>query len=231
MREDPAMPHPRKTAYGILLIAPALVLGLLSAAAAGELRISVRDEKGEPVGEAVLSAIPAGAPPKLQGPPPVAVVDQVDKEYVPRVKAIQVGTSVSFPNKDDIRHHVYSFSDAKKFELPLYKGTPSDPVLFDKPGVVIIGCNIHDWMLGYIYVFETPWFAVTDAQGGAVLAGLPAGDYEIAAHHPDAKKTAEETRRTVTIGQGSQELMTIQIELKKSLRRSRSPRAGAKGYR
>ncbi len=72
---------------------------------------------------------------------------------------------VQFPNKDNIRHHVYSFSAARKFELPLYSGTPAQPVLFDKVGVVKLGCNIHDWMIGYIYVTETPYFGKSNAEG------------------------------------------------------------------
>lgn len=82
---------------------------------------------------------------------------------------VYVGTRVTFPNRDNIRHHVYSFSSAKKFELPLYIGTPAAPVVFDKPGVVALGCNIHDWMLAYIYVLTTPHFAKTAADGKARL--------------------------------------------------------------
>ena len=91
------------------------------------------------------------------------IVDQINLEFVPHVKPVVVGSPVYFPNKDDVRHHVYSFSPAKRFELPLYSGTPAAPVVFDRPGIVAIGCNIHDWMLGYIYVAETPYLA---AHGG-----------------------------------------------------------------
>ena len=98
--------------------------------------------------------------------------------------AVRTGTSVSFPNSDDIRHQVYSFSPAKRFELRLYQGTPSEPVLFDKPGLVVLGCNIHDWMLGYIYVTDDPWFAVSDEHGRAAIADLPAGRYAVTLWHP-----------------------------------------------
>ena len=87
---------------------------------------------------------------------PREVVDQIDKEFVPYVKPVRTGSFVQFPNKDHIRHHVYSFSAPSKFELPLYMGTPAQPVLFDKPGVVKLGCNIHDWMIGYVYVTDSP---------------------------------------------------------------------------
>ena len=82
-----------------------------------------------------------------------------------RVLPIVVGTEVRFPNRDQISHHVYSFSRTKSFELPLYKGEDAPPVLFDKPGVVKIGCNIHDWMSAIILVLPNTHFATTDDDG------------------------------------------------------------------
>ena len=100
---------------------------------------------------------------------------------------VRTGTAVSFPNNDDIRHHVYSFSEAKKFELPLYKGVPAEPVVFDQAGTVVLGCNIHDWMLAYVYVVDTPWRLVTDEKGAGVLDDLPAGRYRVDVLHPRLK--------------------------------------------
>src|SRR5207244_3930054 len=108
---------------------------------------------------------------------------------------VLVGSPVSFPNRDDVRHHVYSFSPAKRFDLPLYVGTPAKPVVFDTPGVVIIGCNIHDWMVGYIYVSESPYFATTDADGRADLTGLPPGRYTARVWHPQLAGADDATRR------------------------------------
>ena len=93
--------------------------------------------------------------------------------------AVQVGTSILFPNKDNIRHHVYSLSSAKKFELPLYKGVPAEPVVFDKEGFVTLGCNIHDWMIAYVAVLGTPYFQVTGREGHALLKNLPPGQYTL----------------------------------------------------
>ena len=109
------------------------------------------------------------------------MVDQVDKTFVPDFCPIVVGTAVRFPNHDQIHHHVYSFSPAKTFELPLYKGEGADPVVFDKVGAVRIGCNIHDWMSGIILVLPSPHFAVTDSSGHFILEGLAAGTYTLAA--------------------------------------------------
>ena len=112
-------------------------------------------------------------------------LDQKGREFVPHVLPVRVGTPVFFPNSDDIQHHVYSFSPPKRFEIKLYRGTPAEPVVFDQPGIVALGCNIHDWMLGYVYVTDAPYFTRTDASGHWTL-NLPAGDYELALWHPDA---------------------------------------------
>ena len=141
--------------------------------------VRVEDGQGQPVVGAVLSL--AGQ--ARNKPSAVAVMDQVSKQFAPAVLAVATGTAVSFPNRDDIRHQVYSFSSAKRFELRLYEGTPSEPVTFDQPGVVVLGCNIHDWMLGYVYITDDPWFGVSDAQGRIEL-DAPAGQYPSTLWHP-----------------------------------------------
>jgi len=157
-------------------------------------------------------------------------VDQIDKEFVPHVKAVVVGAPVFFPNKDNIRHHVYSFSPVKTFELPLYSGTPANPVVFDRPGVVTIGCNIHDWMLGFIYVAETPWVATTGRSGSAKLDGLPPGPYAVRVWHPRMEGSEAATTRAVTIGTGPGDAVW-QLTLKQERRPRRAPVPGQRGYR
>jgi len=164
----------------LLLAAPLYLIGALGLVEAASLQGDVVDAKGAPLANAVVT---------LQGPaggaaaPGKAVMDQQEMRFVPSVLAVRTGTAVIFPNRDDIRHQVYSFSPAKRFELRLYQGTPSEPVLFDKPGLVVLGCNIHDWMVGYIYVTDDPWFAVSDAQGKVRFDNLPAGDYRATLWH------------------------------------------------
>lgn len=99
------------------------------------------------------------------------------------VSVVQAGASVTFPNKDNIEHDVYSFSPPKRFELNLYHGIPANPVVFDKPGLVVMGCNIHDSMVAYLLIVETPWFAKTDASGAAIIDNLPADAYKVIAWH------------------------------------------------
>jgi plastocyanin len=155
----------------------ALLFSSLAGAAA--FQAQVVDQLGQPVADAVLTLKgPAGSTPISTK----ADMDQRNKEFVPHVLAVHTNTNVTFPNSDNIRHQVYSFSPAKRFELKLYEGIPAAQV-FDKAGVVVLGCNIHDWMLGYIYVTDDPWFAVSDAKG-QITFDLPAGHYNITLWHP-----------------------------------------------
>jgi plastocyanin len=179
---------------------------LCVAVQAGELEAVVKDRKGRPVADAVILAVPLDAKAdaknashaKLQ----LDAVDQVDKQFVPFVKPVFIGSTVHFPNSDNIRHQVYSFSPAKKFELPLYSGTDASSVVFDKAGVVVLGCNIHDWMIGYIYVSDTPYFAKTNAGGRAMITDLPFGTYTVRLWHPGLEGSEEATKRIAKVAPG-----------------------------
>jgi plastocyanin len=214
------------------LLLPLTLGGLLSAAAgAGTLDGRVRDAAGKPVGDAVVYATPLAGSRATPARSTREVIDQQDKEFVPHVKPLLLGTQVFFPNKDDIRHHVYSFSPAKKFELPLYKGTPAAPVTFDRPGLVVLGCNIHDWMLGYVLVLETPYFATTGSDGTVALRDLPAGPYEVRLWHPRMREPGEGPSRRVTIPASGAEPVEFQPALKPEWRPRRAPAGAADRYR
>lgn len=114
-------------------------------------------------------------------------------QFVPNILVIQTGSSVDFPNSDQIQHQVYSFSRAKRFELSLYAGHKYPPVLFDRAGLVVVGCNIHDNMIGYIYVTDSPFFGRTDAAGQLLLHGLPAGGYTLTLWHPGMHEPTGQT--------------------------------------
>ncbi|WCM93826.1 methylamine utilization protein [Acidovorax sp. NCPPB 2350] len=163
--------------------AVAALLGLAGAGAwAALVQVDVQDGAGKPLAGAVafLDSVQAR---RQARPLPSAEVAQDKRRFVPDVLAITVGTSVQFPNRDTVRHHVYSFSPAKKFELKLYAGTPANPVVFDQPGVVVLGCNIHDQMVGWILVLETPYFAQSGANGSARIDKVPAGEYTLRVWH------------------------------------------------
>jgi plastocyanin len=158
------------------------VLAALSVHAAS-LDAQVRDASGAPLADAVVYAMPASGPSEARGTHS-AEIEQIDREFVPYVTVVQTGTAVAFPNRDPILHHVYSFSPAKSFEIKLYSGKSPREIVFDKPGVVTLGCNIHDWMVGFVLVVSTPYFARSDSAGHARIAELPAGRYELHAWHP-----------------------------------------------
>jgi len=148
------------------------------------------------VHDAVVYAIPEGRP----VPPPrrAAVMEQKNRAFIPHVLAVQIGTAVRFPNLDDVQHHVYSFSPAKPFQLPLYKGSPPNPVLFDKAGVVTLGCNIHDQMSAFIIVVDTPYFEKTAANGRASLRDLEPGRYTVRVWAPEMRGEPAPASVTVT---------------------------------
>ena len=207
-----------------------LALSVAPFTLAGELHANVKTSAGGPVADAVVVLIPLDGQVSTARPEP-AVVDQIDKQFVPYVKPILVGSEISFPNKDNIRHQVYSFSPAKRFELPLYREYPAPPVLFDKAGIVTLGCNIHDWMIAYVYVSDSPWFAKTGDEGTAKVADLPDGKYRVRVWHPQMDATGEDTIREVAItGQGNVEAIW-QITLKPELRPRRAPLGREQGYR
>ncbi|MBV8468816.1 MAG: methylamine utilization protein [Pelomonas sp.] len=143
-----------------------------------DLTVQVHDAKGAPVEDAVVFAEPlAGA--TSQKTAHTAEIAQLKRTFIPLVTVVRVGTEISFPNNDPFKHHVYSFSPAKTFDLPLYSGKSAPPQLFDKVGTVVLGCNIHDKMIAYVQVVDTPYFGKTDAQGTVRLEGLPNGKYEL----------------------------------------------------
>jgi plastocyanin len=181
------------------------------------------DMSGNPLRDAVVfvDRPPPDAP--APGGAPAAVMDQVDKEFVPHVLPVAVGTVVSFPNHDQIHHHVYSLSRTKTFEIPLYKGQTAPPIRFDQVGAVKLGCNIHDWMSGVILVVPTPYFAMTDEQGSFVLRDLPPGTYGVVAWHEGGKGAVEDTRQTVTAADTGPPL-TFTLDVTPPHRRSASRR-------
>ena len=174
-----------------------LVFALAQSAAcvAASVQAMVRDGAGRPVPDAVVYAIPSSGPSEARGR--TAAIEQVDREFVPYVSVVQTGTTVTFPNRDPIMHHVYSFSPAKTFEIKLYTGKSPVEVVFDKPGVVTLGCNIHDWMIGYVFVVSTPHFGKSDANGVALMRDVPVGTYDVQVWHPQQRAAAVQQRIAV----------------------------------
>ena len=159
-----------------------LATGLVLGAQAATVQVEVLDAAGKPLADAVVFLESPEAR-KAVRPLAGAEMAQEKRQFVPGVLVVPLGTEVRFPNHDTVRHHVYSFSPAKTSALKIYTGTPSNPVRFDQPGVAVLGCNIHDQMVGWVVVLDTPYFAQTDAQGQALLEGMPAGAHQLRAWH------------------------------------------------
>ncbi len=188
---------------GALLLAASLLWAVPSAPPlqAASVEVRVTDADGRPVKDAVVFVR------EVKGksfPPPEEpyIMDQVNKEFVPHLLPVLVGGKVRFPNKDDIFHHVYSFSPSKTFDMPLYKGEPTQPIVFDAPGVVKLACNIHDWMQGIILVLPNPFYAVTDDRGAARLDIPDQDGLELMVFHELLKGPVEDTRKTVSFRDG-----------------------------
>jgi len=158
--------------------------------------ITVVDQQGRPLADAVIE-IQSTASDADHSSSSDYVMDQVDKSFDPHVLLVRRNAMVRFPNSDDIRHHVYSFSQAKPFQLKLYSGQPKEPVLFDNNGVVVLGCNIHDAMVGYVYVHEHPAYK-TDAQGEVWLDNTLTQEESIWLWHPRAKVGVEQ-RQSIAV--------------------------------
>jgi plastocyanin len=187
----------------VTFAAGAITLMLLAAAPAraGSFELRVVDQAGHGVADVALVAIAAGGTVSTVQRPVAAsaLMDQHDRKFVPQLLVVRSGTAVAFPNNDTVSHQVYSFSPARRFQLPLYKGETRSPVTFDAAGLVVLGCNIHDEMVGYVYVTDSPYFAKTDANGHAEIRAVPAGHYRLEAWGPRVADRSETLARDATL--------------------------------
>lgn len=212
------------------MIRPVVLAGLLACAVSrslgGDVAFQLADAKGRAVADAVVSLVSLDAAPKLVPPVTPLEIRQQGQEFQPYVTPLVVGTAVLFPNRDTVQHHVYSLSAPKKFELPLYAGEAKEAIVFDRPGVVSLGCNIHDWMSAYVVVLATPWFARTGADGTAIVAGVPDGRYRAEIWHPRLART--ESREVTVAGPPARLAFTLTLKPDRHVRRA--PDAGGHGY-
>jgi plastocyanin len=194
------------TAGALLVFA---VLGAAGPAVAATLVINVQTPDGHALAGAVITVRPLDGTPRK--PAAVhAVMDQVDRAFEPDLLIVPVGSTVEFPNSDTVSHQIYSFSPAKRFQLPLYRGKPYPPVHFEQPGVVTLGCNIHDEMLAYLLVTDAAYFGRTNQSGGW-SADLPRGRYHVAIWHPRLRDNAADLERELTVGDTDRADLTLRL--------------------
>lgn len=160
-----------------------LCLAAARPAGAAVVDVAVSGPDGRPLADAVVFLEPREG--RLTARPMAGVeIEQAGRRFAPSVTVVTTGTEVTFPNRDTVRHHVYSFSPAKTFELKLYAGTPANPVRFDRAGIAVLGCNIHDTMVAWVVVVDTPHFGRTDASGRVRIDDVPAGAWKLRTWHP-----------------------------------------------
>lgn len=201
-------PYPRLKA----LAATLLVLAGCAAHAAG-VDVLVRDGAGKPLAGAVVfvSSPAAQAALAAAAGPRQAEIAQQGRQFVPQVTVLTVGTAVSFPNRDTVRHHIYSFSPVKRFEIKLYVGTPANPVVFDQPGIATLGCNIHDGMSAWVVVVDTPWHGLTNAEGRLNLPAVPAGSHQLRVWHPSLPPGELPREQALTVAAAATAQASLQL--------------------
>jgi plastocyanin len=203
------------TSRAALLVTTLFALSVHPAMAA-PFRVTVADPRGTPVADAVVTLRPVSAAARAgtrtspaTSTQPV-VIQQIDREFVPRVTVVPAGSRVSLPNNDAVPHSVYSFSPAKQFEFDAYVGSSPQVLTLDKPGIITLGCNIHDWMVGYIVVVDTPLAAQTDALGAASFANIADGDYELRVWHPQ-QRAADYVAQITSTDQNRPQAVAIDV--------------------
>ena len=188
--------------------------------------IKISDQFGDPIENVVVSftATDSAANDKLDA----VIMDQIDKQFSPRVLIVQKNQTVFFPNSDDIRHHLYSFSKPKPFEFKMFKGGESKDLTFDQTGIVVLGCNIHDQMVGYIYVTENQYTVMTNEQG---IAELPNAGFAVQLWHPRLSANKVERKNVQLPSIKSEHPLAITLTLLAELKASTKNKFGSRKFK
>lgn len=179
------------------LVFHALGAFFASTAFAAPLELQLFDMSGKGVGATVV-VLRSTDPARPLAKPVQAKMDQIGLQFAPHVLVVPTGSAVTFPNKDSVKHQVYSFSPANQFERPLSRATPA-PVDLDRAGVVTVGCNIHDNMRAYIFVVDAQYFGRTDASGTWKVADVAPGSYNVQIWHPRARSMKPVIEQKITV--------------------------------
>jgi len=180
----------------------AATLAFAASASAAELKIQVNDDKGHPVGDAVVTVLPQDPAQKIpdrRTASATKIIDQKKETFIPYIEIFRPGDKVLFRNSDQMRHHVYTFSPLKAFEFVLVPGESSKPIELDQTGVIAVGCNIHDMMITYLYVSDAPWIAQSDANGRVSFQDVPAGAWNVRVWQPRLRPGKPDLAQSATI--------------------------------
>lgn len=188
-----------------------LSVTLCAATGAADLQVRVTRADGQPLPGAVVTVHALGSA-VAPAAPVLAVMDQIDLAFAPDLLVIPVGSKVSFPNSDKVGHEVYSFSSAHPFKLGLYHKTEHPPELFDRAGLVTLGCNIHDAMLAYILVTDAAYYGRTAADGTWMQADVARGKYRIEIWSPRLQEPGQMLQREVVVAPGEHVVAAIRAD-------------------
>lgn len=206
---------------GLPFLPLSVLLGAAPLPPGASVGVTVRASNGQPVANAVVIVHLVGRDTPAARVGSGYTVSQQNIQFHPFVSLVPVNGDVAFPNLDSVRHQVYSFSPAKRFELKLYAREQNRTVRFDRPGPVSLGCNIHDQMTAFIYVTDSAFAARTDASGRVALNGVPAGTISITVWHPYLRAPGNQVSKQVALGTGANESFTVAL---------RPPPAAASSY-
>ena len=185
------------------------------AASGSTLAVAVKDDNGMPVRDAVVMVYPAagisGGSYQFAGN---GIMQQRNIQFDPGTLIVAKGTTVRFPNRDRVRHNVYSFSKAAKFTMKLYGKDQSRSQKFAIAGTVALGCNIHDEMQGFIKVVDTPFAAKTDHNGLLKIGGLPGGFARVKVWHPKNRVRGGENGYSFSVGASGVTKKTVSLKLR-----------------
>ena len=198
------------------------LLFMTSPALAAGMTVEVRTRTGQPVANAVVTLYPAGRPAPLGAARPSFQIAQRDLAFSPFVLVVPVGSQVSFPNFDNVRHHVYSFSPVRRFELRLFARQQSRSVSFDQPGIVPIGCNIHDGMIAFIHVADSALAAKTDGHGRVQFGDVPAGPLVARVWHPHLRAPGNRVEMRWTAPRTGRPTQAVAVDLRAPPRHGRT---------
>jgi len=201
------------------------LLSFLDVTSAADVSITILEKKQRSVHDTVVELVAIGVNTATAGN---IEITQLDKDFDPTMSVIPRGSQVLFTNKDPFQHHVYSVSKGNQFDLPLYKGTPSEHINFETPGVVKLGCNIHDWMLAFAYVSQSEYLVTTDTGGKAHFSDIPEGEYELRIWNPRLKNNKKLISQSLTVGRDQSLEQTVTLSLRKKIRKP--PRIDKSNY-
>ena len=204
---------------GRLILLPAILFSACAPSIALDVTVYLHEKNTLTLDGTIVELIGADSPAQ---PGANYVINQVDIAFKPLLSVIPKGTSITLTNNDSFKHQVYSFSKGNQFDIPLYTDVPKQNVVLQNTGIVKLGCNIHDWMIAYIYVNESK-FLKEVGSSPVVFDGVSAGTYEVRVWNPRFRNTKRILKQTLTVVDGKNNEVKFDLALQKTIRMPKKP--------